>query len=112
MNNGMHSHSSQNRARVGRRPTVSRTLLPRLKGSGTIQSFPKVNPYLGVRLLMGEAFFQAKTLDDIMRLVITEINQRGKRTFPSKGKDGGALEIMGVLIEITNPRARLSLTEK
>lgn len=53
-------------------------------------------------------YFAAKTLDDAMHEVLLEIDARGDRIRPSKGE---ADEITGVLIEISNPRARLSRTE-
>jgi thymidylate synthase len=57
---------------------------------------------------MAEPFFSAETLDDIMRYVIEAVLSRGGRIAPSKGY---ARELIGVLLEITNPRARLSRTE-
>lgn len=55
-----------------------------------------------------KAYFVAKTLDDVMREVVDEIDTRGSRIHPRKGE---ADEITGVLIELSNPRARLSRTE-
>lgn len=52
--------------------------------------------------------FVCKTLDDVMWDVVKEIRARGFRISPSKGD---ADEITGVLLEISNPRARLSRTE-
>jgi thymidylate synthase len=57
---------------------------------------------------MPEAYLSGKTLDDLMRSVIVEIRAHGDQIRPSKG---AAKEITGVLLELTNPRARLSLTE-
>jgi thymidylate synthase len=57
---------------------------------------------------MAAAYFSAETLDDVMRYVITEIQVRGDRIHPGKGP---ASELTGVLLELTNPRARLSRTE-
>lgn len=55
-----------------------------------------------------KAYFVGKTLDDVMRDVVIEIDARGERIRPRKGD---ADEITGVLLEILNPRARLSRTE-
>jgi thymidylate synthase len=60
---------------------------------------------------MADAHFGAKTLDDALRRVIEEVIRRGDRTYPTKGGPEGALEIRGVLVEISDPRARLSRTE-
>lgn len=57
---------------------------------------------------MADAYFSAQTLDDLMRFVIKEIQARGDPIRPSKGH---AIELIGVLLEITDPRARLSRTE-
>ena len=57
---------------------------------------------------MAEAYLSGKTLDDLMRAVIVEIREHGDQIRPSKGD---AKEVTGVLLELTNPRARLSLTE-
>ncbi len=57
---------------------------------------------------MAEPYFSGKTLDDVMRTVIEEILAHGDPISPSKGP---ANELRGVLIEITEPRARLSRTE-
>lgn len=57
---------------------------------------------------MANAYFCAETLDDGMRAVIEEIQTNGHRIHPTKGP---AAEITGVLLEISNPRARLSRTE-
>jgi len=57
---------------------------------------------------MANSYFGAETLDDVMRLVIEEIQARGARVKPRKG---WTTELTGVMLEITNPRARLSRTE-
>src|ERR1700722_5822058 len=57
---------------------------------------------------MAKDSFSQATLDDILRDVINEIFKRGETIFPTKGE---AREISGVLLEITNPLARLSRTE-
>ncbi len=54
------------------------------------------------------SYFYGPTLDDVMRSVINNILSSGIWLKPSKG---GCTELMGVLLEITNPRARLSRTE-
>lgn len=53
-------------------------------------------------------YFVAATLDDLMRYVIEEILTHGGRIHPTKG---AAIELTGVLLELTDPRARLSRTE-
>jgi thymidylate synthase len=57
---------------------------------------------------MATSYFLEKTLDDVMHVVIEEILSRGETIYPTKGD---ALEITGVLLEISDPRARLSRTE-
>ena len=48
------------------------------------------------------------TLDDLMNVVIEEILSHGIEIAPTEGP---AIEISGVLLQLTNPRARLSRTE-
>jgi thymidylate synthase len=60
---------------------------------------------------MANTYFSGATLDDVMRDVISEVLSRDERIYPTKGGAEGALEITGVLLEISNPRARLSRTE-
>lgn len=57
---------------------------------------------------MAVSYFPGPTIDDVMRSVIVEIQAHGELTYPTKGN---ALELTGVLLEVTNPRARLSRTE-
>ena len=57
---------------------------------------------------MTAAFFAEATLDDLMRAVFEEILNNGDEINPTKG---AAREINGVLLVLTNPRARLSRTE-
>jgi thymidylate synthase len=57
---------------------------------------------------MANAYFEAETLDDAMRHAFHEILRRGDPVRPRKGPN---LEITGVTLEISNPRARLSRTE-
>ncbi len=57
---------------------------------------------------MPEAHFPGKTLDDVMHDVIKEIQAHGHRIKPTKGE---AVELTGVLLKVTDPRARLSRTE-
>lgn len=57
---------------------------------------------------MADACFSGKTLDDVIRSVIEEIKLHGDRIYPTKGE---AVELTGVLLEVTDPRARLSRTE-
>jgi thymidylate synthase len=57
---------------------------------------------------MADAYICGETLDDAMRGAIQEIFAHGNRIEPRKGP---ATELTGVLLEVTNPRARLSRTE-
>lgn len=57
---------------------------------------------------MSTPYFFGQTLDDVMRIVIKEILARGARIKPTKG---WTTEITGVLLEVTNTRARLSRSE-
>jgi thymidylate synthase len=57
---------------------------------------------------MTDVHFSRKTLDDVIHSVIDEITRRGIRIHPTKGP---ADEITGTLLEISDPRARLSRTE-
>ena len=57
---------------------------------------------------MAHAYFQEQTIDDVMHKVFEAILSDGEHIKPSKG---GAAELRGVLLEITDPRARLSRTE-
>ena len=58
---------------------------------------------------MGERSFSAATLDDVMRDAIEAIQQDGERVI--NATKGSNVELRGVRLEITNPRARLSRTE-
>jgi thymidylate synthase len=51
---------------------------------------------------------RASTLDDLLNEVFRRLVASGRETNPSKGK---ALEISGAVLELTNPRARMSRTE-
>ena len=57
---------------------------------------------------MPNSHFKAETLDDLMRSVIEEVHAHGDPIHPTKG---WAIELIGGLLELTNPRARLSRTE-
>jgi thymidylate synthase len=57
---------------------------------------------------MATSYFFGPTLDDVMHDVVEEVLSRGELIRPTKGD---ALEIAGVMLEISNPRARLSRTE-
>ena len=48
------------------------------------------------------------TLDDVMRCALEHLLDRGDQVSPSKGD---CRELRGVILEITNPRARLSRSE-
>jgi thymidylate synthase len=62
---------------------------------------------MGLRV-MRRLLFRGLTLDDVTRSVFHEIVSRGEDVKPSKGP---AREITGVVLELSNPRARLSRTE-
>lgn len=51
---------------------------------------------------------RADTIDDIMHMVVESLLSAGRQIRPSKGP---ARELTGVLLEISDPRARLSRTE-
>jgi thymidylate synthase len=51
-------------------------------------------------------YIVAATLDDLIREAVTQVRQRGEKIKPGKGS---AVELTGVMLELTNPRARLSL---
>jgi thymidylate synthase len=53
-------------------------------------------------------YLSGQTLDDVMRSVIEEILAQGTPIHPTKGP---ARELTGVLLEVTDPRARLSRSE-
>jgi thymidylate synthase len=57
---------------------------------------------------MSITHFMGETLDDLMRDVLIEIQKSGDQIEPTKGL---AREIRGVVLELANPRARLSRTE-
>lgn len=52
--------------------------------------------------------FEADTIDDLMSDVITELLNRPFDVVPTKGPSS---EIFGAMLQLNNPRARLSLTE-
>jgi thymidylate synthase len=52
---------------------------------------------------------KCKTLDDLLHEVYKRILRKGKHVKASKGWNR---EVTGALLELTNPRARLSRTEK
>jgi thymidylate synthase len=58
---------------------------------------------------MGERMFSADTLDDVMHLAIKAIQSDGERV--ANATKGANTELRGVVLEIANPRARLSRTE-
>ena len=57
---------------------------------------------------MNASYIQGDTLDDVMRVAIENVEKHGQSNDPSKGD---TKELTGVLLELTNPRARLSRTE-
>lgn len=57
-------------------------------------------------------FLKAKTLDDLMNMVFATLNSLPFNVQTTRGKtNGGTSELIGVLLELENPRARLSRTE-
>lgn len=57
---------------------------------------------------MRNPYFRAKTVDDLLRHALEHIKKHGE---PIKASKGQTREITGVVLELTNPRARLSRTE-
>jgi thymidylate synthase len=57
---------------------------------------------------MTNSYFLGETLDDVMRSIIEAIQAHG---IQNKATKGANTELIGVLLEITNARARLSRTE-
>lgn len=53
-------------------------------------------------------YLSGRILDDVMRRVIERVFESGTHIDPTKGP---ARELTGILLELRNPRARLSLTE-
>jgi hypothetical protein len=53
-------------------------------------------------------FISEETIDDLLREVLKTIFERGQTITPDKGT---CVELTGILLELKNPRARLSLTE-
>jgi thymidylate synthase len=53
-------------------------------------------------------YISAPTVDDLLRRVIENLFDSNNRIKPSRG---AATELTGVLLEVTNPRARISRTE-
>ncbi len=54
------------------------------------------------------AHLHGKTVDDLLRETLLAINKYGERVKPSKG---WTTELQGMILELSNPRARLSRTE-
>ena len=59
-------------------------------------------------LSMRNPYFRAKTLDDLLRYALQSIEKYGETVRASKGR---TREVRGVVLELTNPLARLSRTE-
>ena len=57
---------------------------------------------------MSHVYFNAETIDDLLRLVGEQVLTNGSEITPTKGQ---ALELGGVMLELTNPLARISRTE-
>ena len=57
---------------------------------------------------MAEPYLHAETLDDLMRSVFQQILCYGEQIKPNKGP---ARELAGMILELENPRARLSRTQ-
>ena len=54
------------------------------------------------------SYFSADTLDDLLRSICSELLSNGKIVSATKGK---TRELLGVTLELTNPRARFSISE-
>lgn len=59
-------------------------------------------------ICMRNPYYRAKTVDDLLRHALENIAKYGE---PIKASKGPTREITGVVLELTSPRARLSLTE-
>lgn len=70
--------------------------------------FPAVVFSTHTRVRMRNPYYRAKTVDDLLRHALESVNKYGE---PIKASKGHTKEITGVVLELTNPRARLSLTE-
>ena len=57
---------------------------------------------------MAQAYFSESTIDDLMRVALEEIFCKGSEISSTRGPNR---EVTGILLELTNPRARLSRTE-
>jgi thymidylate synthase len=57
---------------------------------------------------MKKPYFRARTVDDLLHHALEDIEKYGE---PIKASKGQTREITGVVLELTNPRARLSRTE-
>ena len=57
---------------------------------------------------MSQSFFSAETLDDLLHMVAQSVLTEGSSIEPTKGP---AVELAGVILELTNPLARISRTE-
>ena len=57
---------------------------------------------------MAPSFYSGATLDDVMHWAFKQILEKGEEIRPTKG---AAKELSGVLLQITNPLARISRTE-
>lgn len=53
-------------------------------------------------------YFKEDTIDDLMQVILEELTSKPFDVVPTKG---ACSEIFGVMLELTNPRARLSRTE-
>jgi len=60
------------------------------------------------QISMRNPYFRAKTLDDLLRSALQCIDKYGE---PVKASKGRTREVRGVVLELTNARARLSRTE-
>lgn len=57
---------------------------------------------------MSRSFFSAETLDDLLHVVADGVLADGSKIEPTKGP---AVELAGVMLELTNPLARISRSE-
>jgi thymidylate synthase len=85
------------------------TLLQEMTGSKISSAALTVGVFSRVKhIRMKKPYFRARTVDDLLRHALKDIEKYGE---PIKASKGQTREITGVVLELTNPRARLSRTE-
>jgi thymidylate synthase len=90
-------------------PPVLGVLLKRVTGTKLLwRSLVPLYAHSLKHFGMKNPYFRGKTVDDLLRYVLQSIEKYGE---PVKASKGHTREITGVVLELTNPRARLSRTE-